>query len=265
MKNLVKCVVAVLLAAGMVSAATVWNPAANGIYPPDTGDWNDPANWTNGVPSETSPSDKAVFNVPGAAECIVSDAQTVGHLVQGDNNDGGILRIVDGGFLKAGTNPVWTAIGYNNPAHCIVETGGELTAAQHLWVGLLDGAEGTLDLEGGTVNVANMIGIGWDGGIGQVNVNAGLFNLGNWNATDSIKAGSNMNITEGTVRINGHRIDSIETMVGDGRITGYGFSDLDHVQVAWDAEAQQTVITAIPEPVTLTLLGLGGLLLRKRR
>ena len=83
-KVLLLCVC--LLAVGTSAyAATVWNPAANGISPPDTGDWGVAANWTAGVPTDgsvTTPNDgKAVFNVPNAAECVVSDAQALNQLV----------------------------------------------------------------------------------------------------------------------------------------------------------------------------------------
>jgi len=92
--------VAVLVMASMASAATVWNPAANGITPPATGNWNDAANWTNGIPVAVAPGEtKAVFNVVDAAECVVTDAQSVGQIAQGDNRVGGVIRIKDGGSL----------------------------------------------------------------------------------------------------------------------------------------------------------------------
>ena len=53
---------AVVAMASMSIAATVWNPAGNGIVPPDTGNWNVAANWTNNVPGILD--GKAVFNVP---------------------------------------------------------------------------------------------------------------------------------------------------------------------------------------------------------
>jgi len=49
-KFMLMLLVAVLVMASMASAATVWDPAANGIYPPATGNWNDATNWTAGVP-----------------------------------------------------------------------------------------------------------------------------------------------------------------------------------------------------------------------
>lgn len=199
----------------------------------------------------------------GAAECIVTNAQTFGQLVQGDGGDGGVVRIAAGGSLTTGAD--WLTVGYNKNAHMIVEAGGTVNFGQHMWIGLIGGSVGILDITGGIVTVADMTGLGWSGGTGFVNVSAGLLYLGNWHSTNSIKSGSNMDITGGTVRIKGYRIDSINAMIADGRITGYGFADTAHVLVNWDAQREETVITAIPEPITLMLVGFGGLAVRRKR
>ena len=120
------------LLASAASAATVWNPAANAIVPPATGDWGVAANWTNDVPGVADV--KAVFNVDGAAECVVTDAQTFSDLVQGDNGPGGVIRVVDGGSLT--TTGGWMAVGYNNTAKLIVERGGVCNFGSHLWWGM---------------------------------------------------------------------------------------------------------------------------------
>jgi hypothetical protein len=120
-----------LFMASAASAATVWNPAANGIVPPATGDWGVAANWTNDVPGVVD--NKAVFNVDGAAECVVTDAQSVGDLVQADGGPGGVIRVVDGGILT--TTGGWMAVGYNNTAKLIVERGGVCNFGSHLWWG----------------------------------------------------------------------------------------------------------------------------------
>ena len=123
-----------MLCAGLAHAATVWNPAANGVFPPATGNWNVAGNWTQGLPSSVADG-KAVFNVANAAECRVTNAQTCGQFVQGDNGPGGVLRVVSGGSITT-SNTVWTAVGYNHTAQTIVETGGTLSCGNHLWIGL---------------------------------------------------------------------------------------------------------------------------------
>ncbi len=261
----VVCIVAVLLMASMASAATVWNPAANGIVPPDTGNWGVAANWTNDVPGVAD--GKAVFNVPNAAEAVVTDAQSFAQLVQGDNNLGGVIRIQDGGSIT--TTGGWSAVGYNNIAHMIVETGGSMTFGEHAWIGLLAGAEGTLDINGGTVNVTQMLGLGWDGGTGYVNVNdGGILALSNihGDGSSSIKSGL-LDITgTGAVTLPNDFTGAINAYAAAGLITGNGIIGNININVTGTPGVDQmTTVTAIPEPATMLLLGLGGLLIRKRR
>jgi hypothetical protein len=256
----VVCVVAVLLMASVATAATVWNPAANGIYPPATGDWGVGANWTNDVPGVAE--GKAVFNVPDAAECVVTDAQSFAQLVQGDNNVGGVIRIQDGGSLT--TTSGWSAVGYNNTAHTIIETGGSMTFAEHAWIGFLGGANGVVDLNGGTMNVTGMFGLGWSGGDGYVNVNdGGLLALSNihGDGATSIKQNSLLSINgTGQVTLPGDFVGVIETYAGAGLIAGDGI--LGNVQASF-ADGVTTVV--VPEPASMILLGLGGLALLRVR
>ena len=203
MKNRVlQLVAAMAVSTCAIAQTTVWNPAAN---PDGTGNWNEAANWTAGLPNPGS--GKAVFNVPEAAPAIITDAQSTFHLVQGDNADGGEIIIQSGGSLTLGE--IWGGIGYNAPAVLTVETGGEITFGQHAWIGFLEGAEGTVNINGGTVNVTAMTGLGWEGGIGIVNLRDGLFDLANINASDlkSIGEGSYIDISGGGVMtINGNRM-----------------------------------------------------------
>ncbi|UCG59747.1 MAG: hypothetical protein JSU70_09555 [Phycisphaerales bacterium] len=236
----VVCAVAVLLMAGMASAATVWNPAANGIFPPATADWGVAANWTNDVPGVAD--GKAVFNVPDAAECVVTDAQSFNQFVQGDNGPGGVIRVMDGGSLTTGA--VWSAVGYNNTAHMIVETGGSVTFGEHMWVGLQEGGPGTLDIIGGSIRVSEMTGLGWDNGTGFVNVIAGLLDLHNLHPTDSIKEGSVMDVRNGIVTIDGDHAWKIDDYVAAGRIVG--FDGQGTVNADFDVRnAGKTTVTAV--------------------
>ena len=267
MKRVSVVCVAILLMASIASASTVWNPAANGIYPPDAGDWGVAANWTNGVPDAV---EKAVFNVGGAAEAWVSDAQSGAQVVQGDGDDGGVLRIVSGGILttKAGA---WSAVGYDNTAHTIVETGGTYNFSQHAWIGLNDGAVGTLDINGGTVTVGSMLGLGWSDDIlatsqGFVNVNdGGLLALSNihGDGSTSVKHGSLLSINgTGRITIANNFVGVFEAYATAGLMAGDG--TLGNVVATFDEGANLTTVV-VPEPVSMLLLGLGGLLIRKRR
>jgi hypothetical protein len=223
MKTLTLCVAGLLLA-GVAEATTVWNPAANGITPPATGNWNTAGNWTAGIPGYVAPVDKAVFNVSGAAECVVTNAQLFNYFVQGDNGTGGVIRVKSGGSLTT-SNGSWSAVGYNRTARMIVEPGGVLNSGNHLWIGLNSPAVGTLDVNGGTVNVSGQLGLGWYTGTGYVNIRSnGILNLAQFNATQSITNGSVINLESGSMIIQGNYANAVRDYIAAGRITGHGGS-----------------------------------------
>ena len=55
----------------------------------------------------------------------------------------------------------------------------------------------------------------------------------------------------------------IDAYIAAGLITGYDGAGT--VEVSYDAGCDLTTVTAIPEPATMVLLGLGGLLSLRRR
>jgi hypothetical protein len=239
--------------AALLQAATTttWNPAAN---PSGTGRWTEKANWTGTIPNGGPQGDyKCVFNVNGARECLIDAAITVSQVVQGDNGPGGVVRIVNGGNLTAGSIPSggtnWTGVGYNRNAVMSVEAGGVLTCPDDLWVGLISPAVGTLIIDGGSVHVNGMFGAGWNStGIGYVKVNAGLLNLNGWHDSQSIGTGSNVDIAGGIVHISGDKTTSILAMIADKRITAYGGRG----KVVYDYNITipgKTTLTALPPVV----------------
>ena len=76
----------------------------------------------------------------------------------------------------------------------IVEAGGAVNFGEHLWIGFNAGGVGTLELNGGTVNVTGMFGLGWNGGVGYAHINDGTLNLNGFDSTQSIRGESVMNI-----------------------------------------------------------------------
>jgi hypothetical protein len=229
---------------------TVWNPAAN---PPGNGLWSESANWTGAnVPNAAN---KVVFNVTGARACVVNSAVNAGQLVTGDNGPGGTLIITNGGSLvTSATN--WSAIGYNNTNLMIVESGGSGRFGFQLWIGFNPGSDGTLLMNGGTLTVTNMIGLGWNGGKGTVRVNGGTLNLLQWNSTDSIKGASVLDIGAGTVVITGNQVSSISNFISTGKITGYGGTGT--VSNYFNGGANTTTLTATPggEPPTTNVISI---------
>jgi hypothetical protein len=113
MKKSTLLLMAVCALAGVASASTVWNPAGNTVTPGSQA-WGDSDNWTNGLPDSV---EKAVFNVPGVAECQINGLFSGLQVVQGENNLGGVLPVLNGGSLI--TILEWSAVDYNNTAHMI--------------------------------------------------------------------------------------------------------------------------------------------------
>lgn len=196
---------------------TVWNPAGN---PSGTGKWNEATNWTSSVvPADVT---KVTFNVDGATPCTVTNAASAKYVTMGDTGPGGTLIIANGGSLAC-TADNWSAIGYNSNALMVVESGGSASFGSHLWIGLNTNSDGTLTMNGGTVSVAGMFGLGWSGGKGTANINGGTLNLSQWQETNSIQGASVLNVAgTGKVVINGNHVNSITNFVSSGKIIANG-------------------------------------------
>ena len=185
MKKLLLIIVSLVLAG--VANASVWNPAGNGIVPPDVGLWSDGGNWTpNGVPTS---ADTVVFNLADPAECQVTGAQQCGTFVMGDHGaaspQNAVLCIMPGASLTMGWTNGWCAIGHSRDAgSVIVERGALLDIDAHLYIGMNDGGSGRLIINGGTVLVADTFRYGREAGAeGYVDLNAGLFQARYLNST----------------------------------------------------------------------------------
>ncbi len=244
---------ALFLCAAMVAEAqlttTVWNPAAN---PSGNGLWSESANWTGGQVANST--NKVVFNVSSARACVVNSAVTAGQVAAGDNGPGGLLIVTNGGSLAASTTD-WSAIGYNNTVQMIVESGGSASFGNHLWIGFDPGSDGTLILNGGTVTVAGMFGLGWNGGKGTVQVRGGTLSLSQWSANNpgSIVGASVLDIGAGTVVISGNRVSSVSNYISSGKITGYGGTGI----VSNFYNGASTILSAtLGEPPVTNVVGL---------
>lgn len=216
----------ILMVGASCVAATVWS-----LVGPETGNWNAAANWSNGLPvvsgDGTFGNDpKAVFNVAGAAECIVDTAVSVGVFAMGDNgtNGGTFLRIVNGGTLTTHAAD-WSAVGYNRVATLTVETGGKLVTAHRLMVGraAFDSAAGLpshLIVDGGIAQIGQNLQMGLDNGYGMLTVDGG----GLVNIAGDLTMGGDMliDVRNGAIIINGNRLTNIDTWRTNGKIVAFG-------------------------------------------
>jgi hypothetical protein len=221
----------------------VWNPAAN---PSGTGKWNEGANWTAGYPPASVT--KVIFNLPGAIPCTVNSLAVASYVVMGENGPGGTLIITNGGSLTCTSPDDWNSIGYNNTAQMVVENGGSASFGNHLWIGFNPTADGTLIMNGGTVSVGQMFGLGWGGGKGTALIKGGTLNLSQWSAGNpgSIAGASVLDVAgTGKVVLTGNWFTSVSNYVSSGQITANGGPNVFYF---YDAGANKTTISAVLLP-----------------
>jgi hypothetical protein len=192
----------------------VWNPAAN---PSGTGKWSEDANWSSGHrPASVT---KVTFNVVGAIPCTVTNAAVASDVVMGDNGPGGTLIITNGGSLTCGAgNP--SVIGNNSDAVIVVENGASVTFGGQLHIGLNWACDGTLVMNGGTVSVAGMFDMGYQGGKGTAQIKGGTLNLSQFDDYASIQGESVLDVSgTGKVVINGDHQLAVNHYISTGQIT----------------------------------------------
>jgi hypothetical protein len=221
-------------------AQVVWNPALNPIT---DGLWNDSANWSGGV-SPTNVT-TVLFNVSDAIPCVVTNAAFARLLRVGINGPGGTLIITNGGSLTVSSDD-WSAVGYNNTALMVVENGASASFGNHLWVGFNPATAGTLIMNGGTVSVGQMFGLGWSGGTGTAHINGGTLNLAQWSSSQSISGTSVLDVAgTGKVVIIGDYSASVSNYISSGSITANGGPNVFYF---YDPVANKTTISAVLLP-----------------
>jgi len=186
----------------------------------------------------------------------------------------------NGGTKAAGYDPSNPTATWG-PTYGIVEiNGGVLDIVSHLWAatgganassGGAPTSRATITINsGGVINVGGNLGLGTinastpsaGGGIAILNVNdGGLLNLHHWDDLNSIMDGSAIWIEgSGKVIVGGNRLTAVENYTAVGKIQT---TCQDGITATYYALTDKTTI--IPEPATMSLLGLGALALLKRR
>jgi hypothetical protein len=268
------CLVSFVLVLALVSSASAvnyhWWKDANS----QNSNWNTPDNWDSGlVPATAYPSDAFIGDastgtvnpavVDGSQPCANSQWLTVGF------NWWGGLDVIAGGQM--GTT-IW------GPGELFVGAHG-MGDGNAYGVINIDGAGSTLQAEGwrignaphggiGIVNITNggsMIGGWWGmriGPTGTVNIIDGTMHVWGTSEPMSMLPGSLIDISTGAMLT----LDTDQTAltagyIASGYITGDG--------IVGNLTNQFNPVTGftevfVPEPATVLLLGLGGLLLRKR-
>jgi len=203
--------------------------------------WSTPENWDLGrVPTL---ADDVLIDAPAAAE-------PSGPVIQ------------DG--IAAECNGIWTEAP-GEPT--LTMTGGTLVVGEWIWLG--DGTDsfGIWNMSGGNVDVANEFELGWGGGAGTLTMTGGTINAGeaviptgsgafgdlflNGGTYNVTKAGGlevNENglidITEGTLVLEGDDTAKVNDLIAAGKITAYGGAG--HIEVDFSVRNPgKTTLTAI--------------------
>jgi hypothetical protein len=181
--------------------------------------WSTPENWDLG-------------RVPTLADDVRIDVPAAG-APNGPVIQDGIDAKANGIFTEAAGEPTLTM------------TGGTLEVAEWIWWG--DGTDsfGIWDMSGGTVSVANEFELGWGGGAGTLTMTGGTISAGEaviptgsgafgelylyggtYNVTTagglSVKENGLIDITEGTLVLEGDDTAKVNDLIAAGLITAYG-------------------------------------------
>ncbi len=305
MKKIILCLCVLAAASNAFGIATVWTgDAGDGLWT-TAGNWSlglatladtvkfqvagEPdcvldgpvvANWAVvGIDNDITPM--TVTLVDGAF--LQFNESGAGNFRVGQNGGVGILNI-EGGTIDG----KYVHFGHNTTGNIVNMTGGTIDLTTIFKLGNLASAGVTMTMSDGyiTANIA-MLG---NAGTADFTMTGGLIELfsvdpevlldgvisigayGDVSLDGGIIEGSDLDmigfaaldITGGTMILNNSVIDQtfMDRIEGYG-ITGYG--SVANVDYDYDLVNGVTTITAVPEPATLFLLGLGGLALRKKR
>lgn len=267
MKRTITMILAAVAMCGIAVAGPDWNNA-NG-----TGLWSDPANWTGGILPGTGGADNnpAIHGqaVGPTIDTAVAYQWIVNHGVFAAQP--GAVVMTTGGQLQC----YQYVLGNINDSYndAVVAMDGGWLQADTFKIGL--GQSGRVDISGGTMyayNSGNQLLVGASGdwsrgkinitGTGQVMADTLVMNTSAWQQDSRILINDS-----GVLKVRGDQTgaSNLMTYIGNGWIhtTDAG----KWIDASYDATWNETVVTAIPEPATLTMVALlgGGLLWARKR
>lgn len=270
-KNFVLVAVVVILA--LVSNATAATMFWTGLGADD--DWDNALNWddgTHGVPDSSTEVKMEDFSVNGPviSAGMTAEAYDLKGPAWGISEGTGTLDIT-GGSLTIGNDWKVQSDVVNQHAEVTI-SGGSVDVAKNIYVS--KNGTGLLDISGGDVYF-KYLNLGYGSGTGTVNI-YGLADVVCKDLFPVSSAGA-LNLTGGTLTVDRDIYTSNGSIdITEGKLIAYGeITSLSNVTAYGGAgvlvfnyeadKAEYTTITAIPEPATIALLGLGMILIRRKR
>lgn len=200
--------------------------------------WDNASNWSAGVPGV---NDKAAIRAGAIPGPIIdsSTAAAVNVVVLGDWSSVGDTLDINGGSL---TTNGWFIVSYGSACEATFNVnGGATTVGSHLDIGFA--GIGHMNMTGGTVDVPNgAFGIGTNDGTGDVFLHGGTVSCDSF----TMSSGCLLDVTAGTLIINGDERTTINDYAANGWITAYGGAGMLHVDYNVTNPSKTTVTATIP-------------------
>lgn len=254
-----------------------WNETTKWVtYAPSTGTVADPLLNVDIRVFDNSKTGTVTLNIDSGSLYTQCRIMTIGYNASGAvYMNGGTLEMgVEGGNgdLIIGRNTV--AGSTNNSSFTLVD--GTVTVADDTWIGYSDGVNATLEILGGTYSTyelraplttgsANSLVKLYGGVLELTRDEAGALLLNYGGATGG---GIDIKNDAQLIWAGDHTVSFLGDQVSNGFFADglvYTSEAGKSLQAVYDEINNQTVVTVVPEPTTIALLSIGGLLLRKKR